>query len=102
MTPQIPHPPLNADLASAHKTTPFLDIDTPEKLHFYHETMHPIFTFKSAIRGKEDKIRIIKLNIPGPAGPMRNIILRPKNPTQTATPTPGVLHIHGGGLVTGT
>ncbi|KAL3490102.1 Alpha/Beta hydrolase protein [Aspergillus germanicus] len=77
MSPQIPSPPLNPDLASAHKTTPFLDIHTPEKLHSYRETVHPF-------------------------GPHARHDPRPKNPTLTAPQTPGVLHIHGGGLATGT
>jgi acetyl esterase/lipase len=102
MTSPIPRQPLNPDLASAHKTTPFLDVDTPEKLHSYRETVHPMFTLENAIQGKEDTISTTELDIPGPAGPMRATILRPKNPTLTAAQTPGVLHIHGGGLATGT
>ncbi|KAL2794811.1 Alpha/Beta hydrolase protein [Aspergillus keveii] len=102
MTPQVPRPPLNSDFAIAHKTTPFLDIDTPEKLHSYRETVHLMFTLENGVAGKEDKITGSKLNIPGLAGPMRATILRPKNPTLTTAQTPGVLHIHGGGLATGT
>ncbi|KAJ0425141.1 alpha/beta hydrolase fold protein [Aspergillus carlsbadensis] len=102
MTPQIPRPPLNPDLAETHKRVPFLDIDTPEKLLSYRETVHPMFTLESATHGKEATIATSELDIPGPAGPMRATILRPKNPTLTAAQTPGVLHIHGGGLATGT
>ncbi|KAL2840546.1 alpha/beta hydrolase fold protein [Aspergillus pseudoustus] len=102
MTSQIPRPPLNPDLAEAHKTTPLLDIDTPEKLHSYRATVHPMFTLENAIRGKEATIATEELEIPGPIGPLHATVLRPKNPTRTATETPGVLHIHGGGLATGT
>ncbi|KAL3454920.1 Alpha/Beta hydrolase protein [Aspergillus heterothallicus] len=87
MTSLTSRPPLGSDLAEAHKTTPFLDIDTPEKLHSYRATVHPITK---------------DLEIPGPAGLVRATVLRPKNPTRSPSQTPGVLHIHGGGLATGT
>ncbi|KAL4867739.1 hypothetical protein BDV12DRAFT_170757 [Aspergillus spectabilis] len=97
----FPRPSLDSDLAEVHKNVPSIDVDTPEKLHAYREAIAPMFTLENVIRGKEDTISAEEIDIPGPAGPMRATIFRPKNQTRTVEETPGILHIHGGGLTTG-
>ncbi|KAL4912528.1 Alpha/Beta hydrolase protein [Aspergillus aurantiobrunneus] len=93
--------PLNPELAEVHNRIPSLDVDTPEKLQAYRKAIAPMFTLENTIRGKENAVATEEFNIPGPAGPMLATIFRPKNQTRTVEETPGVLHIHGGGLATG-
>ncbi|KAL5337890.1 Alpha/Beta hydrolase protein [Aspergillus crustosus] len=97
----FPRPPLDKDLDEVHKTVISIDVDTPEKLQSYREAIAPFFTLENTIRGKEDIVLVEEIDIPGPAGPMRATIVRPKNQTRTVEETPGILHIHGGGLTTG-
>ncbi|RHZ54018.1 alpha/beta hydrolase [Aspergillus thermomutatus] len=99
MSSQILRPPINSDLADV--TPPLLDVSTPEKLKSYRQSLESLFTADKTIQGKEDAISYQELDIPGPAGPMRATIFRPKHQTRPVEETPGVLHIHGGGLATG-
>ncbi|OGM44707.1 hypothetical protein ABOM_007377 [Aspergillus bombycis] len=94
-------PPLNPELASVHSTVPFIDIGTPSALSSYRTAIVPIFTFENALQGKLSTIATTELTIPGPAGPMIATIFRSRNPTRSISETPGILHIHGGGLATG-
>lgn len=94
--------PLDPELAPIHENTPCLDINTPEKLHSYRAAIAPIFTLSNTLQGRESTITTTDLTIPGPAGPIRATIFRPqKNTTRSPSDTPGILHIHGGGLATG-
>ncbi|PLB36537.1 alpha/beta hydrolase [Aspergillus candidus] len=53
---------------------------------------------ETIIQGYEETISYEDTNIPGPTGPMKTTILRPKHQKHTtAEDTPGILHIHGGG-----
>ncbi|KAL4875018.1 Alpha/Beta hydrolase protein [Aspergillus karnatakaensis] len=97
----FPRPSLNPDLAEVHKTALSLDVDTPEKLHSYREAIAPFFTLENTIRGNEDAVSAEEFDIPGPACPLRTTVFRPKNRTRTVEDTPGILHVHGGGLTTG-
>ncbi|KAL4780576.1 Alpha/Beta hydrolase protein [Aspergillus varians] len=101
MSSPIARPPLNPELAEVHAHVPLLDVDTPEKLRSYRAAIAPMFTLENAIRGKEDVVSTEEFDIPGPVGPMRATVFRPKNQTRTVEETPGILHIHGGGLATG-
>ncbi|KAL4932107.1 alpha/beta hydrolase [Aspergillus undulatus] len=101
MSSPVVQSPINRELAEVHKNIPSLDVITPEKLHAYREAIAPMFTLENTIRGKVDVISTEELDIPGPAGPMRATIFRPKNQTRSVEQTPGILHIHGGGLATG-
>ncbi|KAL2813042.1 Alpha/Beta hydrolase protein [Aspergillus cavernicola] len=101
MTSQIPRPPLDPELAEVHQTVPRLDVSTPEKLHSYRKSLEPLFTLENTMRGKEHLVSAEDLDIPGPGGPMRATIFRPKTNPRPAAKTPGILHIHGGGLATG-
>lgn len=99
--PSIPRPPLNPELADAHKTAPLLEVSTPEQRHTYRQHINSLFTVENTIKGKETTISYEERDIPGPAGPMRATIFRPKHATHQPADTPGILHIHGGGLATG-
>ncbi|GFF29285.1 carboxylesterase NlhH [Aspergillus udagawae] len=99
MTSPILRSPINSDLANV--TPPLLDVSTPGKMKSYRQSLEPVFTVENTIRGKEDVISYKELDIPGPAGPMRATIFRPKRQTRPVEETPGILHIHGGGLATG-
>ncbi|KAL4908359.1 hypothetical protein BDW74DRAFT_188441 [Aspergillus multicolor] len=101
MSPSSIRPPLNPELVAVHNTIPLLDIDTTEKLTSYRTAIAPLFTLQNALQGKESTIATSEFTIPGPSGPMTATIFRPRNPTRTVTETPGILHIHGGGLATG-
>ncbi|KAL5361689.1 Alpha/Beta hydrolase protein [Aspergillus floccosus] len=97
----IPRPPLNSDLAEAHKNAPLLEVSSPEERRTYRQQINSLFTVENAIKGKEDVISYEERDIPGPAGPMRATIFRPKHQTRQTDDIPGILHIHGGGLATG-
>lgn len=101
MSASIPRPPLNPELAAAHQNVPLMDVGTPEKLHAYRQSLESIFTAEIVLKGKEDVISYEERDIPGPAGPMKATIFRPKHSTRTVENTPGFVHIHGGGLTTG-
>ncbi|RDW65846.1 alpha/beta hydrolase [Aspergillus mulundensis] len=94
-------PPLNPELIAVHNTIPFLDIDTPEKLSAYRTAIAPMFTLENALQGKSSTISTSEFPIPTPAGPMTATVFRPRTPTRPVSETPGILHIHGGGLATG-
>lgn len=93
--------PLDPELSPTHQTIPCLDINTPEKLHSYRTAITSMFTLPNTLHGKESTITSTDLTIPTPAGPLTATILRPKSPTRPASDTPGIFHIHGGGLATG-
>ncbi|EDP49106.1 hypothetical protein KXV70_007261 [Aspergillus fumigatus] len=99
MASPILRSPITSDLANV--TPDLVDVSTPEKLKSYRESLEPIFTLENIIRGKENIISWEELDIPGPAGPMRATIFRPKHQTHPIDEIPGILHIHGGGLATG-
>ncbi|KAH2170273.1 hypothetical protein KXW37_002697, partial [Aspergillus fumigatus] len=99
MASPILRSPITSDLANV--TPDLVDVSTPEKLKSYRESLEPIFTLENIIRGKENIISYEELDIPGPAGPMRATIFRPKHQTHPIDEIPGILHIHGGGLATG-
>ncbi|KAL5042598.1 hypothetical protein BDW71DRAFT_189798 [Aspergillus fruticulosus] len=94
-------PPLNPELVAVHASVPCLDIETPSKLSTYRAAIAPMFTLESALKGSESTVAATEISIPGPAGPMLATIFRPRNRTRSASETPGILHIHGGGLATG-
>ncbi|EAW12655.1 alpha/beta hydrolase [Aspergillus clavatus NRRL 1] len=97
----IPRPPLNADLAEAHKNIPLLELTTQAERDTYRASLNAMITVDSILRGKEDTITYTDVDIPGPAGPLRATIFAPKHRTRPAATTPGILHLHGGGLATG-
>ncbi|OOF91975.1 hypothetical protein ASPCADRAFT_176588 [Aspergillus carbonarius ITEM 5010] len=101
MTSPIPRPPLNPDLAATHSTIPTMDISTPEKRTTYRTFLSTLFTLENTIHGKESTISYTEVDIPGPAGPLRATIFRPKNPRTDVSTIPGILHMHGGGHSTG-
>ncbi|KAE8146945.1 Alpha/Beta hydrolase protein [Aspergillus avenaceus] len=100
MSSQIPRPPLNPELEHVHKALPHVGISTKEELEAYRQFLGN-FTLDTIFQGKEDAISYEETDIPGPAGPMKTTIFRPKHQTLSAEETPGILHIHGGGLTTG-
>ena len=56
------------------------------------------FKVETVIQGYEETVSHEHTDIPGPTGPMKATILRPKHQKHTtAEETPGILHIHGGG-----
>ncbi|KAL4973004.1 Alpha/Beta hydrolase protein [Aspergillus desertorum] len=93
--------PLNPGLVAAHASIPCLDIENPSKLSAYRAAIAPMFTLENAIKGSEHTVATTEISIPGPAGPMLATIFRPRNRTRPVSDTPGILHIHGGGLATG-
>ncbi|PYH88609.1 alpha/beta-hydrolase [Aspergillus ellipticus CBS 707.79] len=97
----IARAPLDADLAAVHQGIPLLDIGTDKKRATYREFVNSLFTLENTLRGHEDTVTYEERDIPGPAGPMRATIFRPKHATRSVEATPGVLHIHGGGLTSG-
>ncbi|KAF7593641.1 hypothetical protein BBP40_011046 [Aspergillus hancockii] len=99
MSSEIPRPPINSDLA--HVDPPLLDVSSPENMKNYRAFLETILTLKDTIKGKEDVVACEEFDIPGPTGPMKATVFRPKNQTRTVEETPGVFHIHGGGLATG-
>ncbi|KAL4964996.1 alpha/beta hydrolase [Aspergillus stella-maris] len=101
MSAQAIRPRINPELAEVHANIPSLDVITLEKLAAYREAIAPMFTLGNAIRGKEDVVSTEEFDIPGPTGPMRATVFRPRNQTRSVEQTPGILHIHGGGLATG-
>ncbi|KAL4763087.1 alpha/beta hydrolase [Aspergillus foveolatus] len=94
-------PSLDPELVTVHASIPSLDIETPSKLSAYRAAVAPMFTLENAIKGSESTVETSEISIPGPAGPMHATVFRPKNRTRSVSETPGVLHIHGGGLATG-
>ncbi|PWY66023.1 alpha/beta hydrolase fold protein [Aspergillus heteromorphus CBS 117.55] len=94
-------PALDPDLAAVHRGIPTLDVGTDEERAAYREFLHTIFTLQNTLRGKEETVVSEERDIPGPAGPMRATIFRPKHQTHSVDEIPGVLHIHGGGLSSG-
>ncbi|KAB8070879.1 Alpha/Beta hydrolase protein [Aspergillus leporis] len=101
MSPQTPRPALNPELAHVHQALPKIGISSKEELEIYRQFLESSFTLEDIIRGKEDVLSYEERYIPGPAGPMKATIFRPKSQTQPATEAPGILHIHGGGIVSG-
>ncbi|KAL4735119.1 Alpha/Beta hydrolase protein [Aspergillus similis] len=94
-------PPLDPELVTVHASIPSIDIETPSSLSSYRASIAPMFTLENAIKGSESTVETSEISIPGPAGPMHATVFRPKNRTRSVSETPGVLHIHGGGLATG-
>ncbi|KAL3475441.1 Alpha/Beta hydrolase protein [Aspergillus californicus] len=93
--------PLDPDLVDVHKNIPRLDVNTPEKLHPYREVVNTMFSLETTMKGHEATVSALNITIPGPTGPMPATIFRPKTRTLPIPSTPGILHIHGGGLATG-
>lgn len=98
MASQTLRPPIHSDLAEVNPG--IMEVSTLEKMKTYRETLDSFFTAENMIRGKEDTISFEELEISGPAGPLRATIFRPKNQTRSVEDTPGILHMHGGGLAT--
>ncbi|KAL4808249.1 Alpha/Beta hydrolase protein [Aspergillus unguis] len=96
----MPFSPIDPELTGPHQNIPSLDINTPSKLSTYRTAIAPIFTLENTLKGHESTVSTKELLIPGPAGPMPATIFRPANP-RPLSQTPGILHIHGGGLSTG-
>ncbi|KAB8268423.1 Alpha/Beta hydrolase protein [Aspergillus minisclerotigenes] len=101
MSSQIPRPALNPELAHMHQALPKIGMSTKEELESYRQFLGSSFSLEDAIRGREDMLSYEERDIPGPAGPMRATIFRPKNQTRRTEDIPGVLCMHGGGLVSG-
>ncbi|RAK90756.1 alpha/beta hydrolase fold protein [Aspergillus costaricaensis CBS 115574] len=97
----ITRPPLHPSLSAIHQTIPTMDISTPEKRRVYRDYLTTNFTLENTLKGHESTIAYQEVDIPGPAGPLRATIFRPKHATLDVSSTPGILHLHGGGHSTG-
>ncbi|KAB8239330.1 alpha/beta hydrolase [Aspergillus alliaceus] len=101
MPSEILRPALNAELAHVHQAMPKIDMGSKDQVDAYRQFLNSIFSLENAVRGKENVLAYEERDIPGPAGPMRTTIFRPKNPTRSVEETPGFFCMHGGGLVSG-
>ncbi|KAK1142163.1 hypothetical protein N8T08_008089 [Aspergillus melleus] len=98
----LPRAPLHPDVADVQNFMPeSAPLDTKEGLTGLRDIL--AFKLEDVLIGYEDKVSYEDIDIPGPAGPMRATIFRPK-PGFTASSvaeTPGVVNFHMGGHISG-
>ncbi|KAJ5107628.1 hypothetical protein N7456_004303 [Penicillium angulare] len=105
MASSIPRPPLHPDLAEVHSQLPQNDnISTPEQIVTRRKFLD--FSLEQTLQGREHLISHEEKDFQGPAGTLKASILRPKQVNKSLLEKPGykppgILHMHGGGHMSG-
>ena len=94
MSLSLQRPPLHPDLLEVHKTFPLHEeIGSAEDIATRRKTLD--FSLEDTIRGKEDLLTHEEREIPGPTGPLKASIFRPKTQQKPGQQVPGIVHIRG-------
>ncbi|KAI8158386.1 Carboxylesterase NlhH [Colletotrichum sp. SAR 10_70] len=97
---QLPRPPFDSQLATVIGKTPPYPLSKDEVVAGRELRAKNMAPLQASIRNDEDLI-IEDRRIPGLECDIPLVIMRPKNPKTPYGKRPGVLFIHGGGMVVG-
>ena len=106
MSPTLPRPPQHPDLAEVYnQLVKNESISTPEQIAIRRKALN--FSLEDVMQGRESTISHEEKEFQGPAGPLKVSIFRPQKVNESLRrdpnyKTPGILHIHGGGHMSGT